>query len=190
MGAYSPVPWLGEMRQRAVDEIVMPLIDGLASEGRTFKGCFYAGLMITAKGPRLIEVNCRLGDPDGIVLMPRLRSDLGELLFAVAEGSLGAQKVVWRERASVAVVVASGGYPENYATGVPISGIDESDDVTVFHAGTAMKDGSLVSNGGRVLDVTALGATIDDARSKAYATAAKIRMDGMHYRTDIAKGVS
>ena len=189
MGAYSPVPWLGEMRQRAVDEIVIPLIEGLASEGRTFKGCFYAGLMITAKGPRLIEVNCRFGDPDGIVLMPRLASDLGELLFAVAEGSLGAQKVTWRDEACVAVVVASGGYPSDYRKGVPIAGIESSDDVVVFHAGTALRDGSLVSSGGRVLDVTALGATIDDARARAYETAAKIRMDGMHYRTDIAKGV-
>jgi phosphoribosylamine--glycine ligase len=191
MGAYSPVPWLdADTRARAVDEIVMPLIDGLAAEGRIFRGCFYAGLMITDKGPRLIEVNCRFGDPDGLVLMPRLASDLGELLFAVAEGSLGAQKVIWRDEACVAVVVASGGYPESYPKGVPITGIEESDDVVVFHAGTAMQDGALVSSGGRVLDVTALGTTIDDARAKAYAAASKIRMDGMQYRTDIAKGVS
>lgn len=191
MGAYSPVPWLdAETRRRAIDEIVTPLIDGLDAEGRTFRGCFYAGLMITDKGPRLIEVNCRFGDPDGLVLMPRLSSDLGELLFAVATGTLGSQKITWRDVACVAVVVASGGYPEDYAKGVPIDGIEESDDVVVFHAGTALKDGKLVSAGGRVLDVTAVGPTIEAARARAYDAAAKIRMEGSFYRSDIAKGIS
>jgi phosphoribosylamine--glycine ligase len=191
MGAYSPVPWLAaEMRQRAIDEIVLPLIEGLASEGRTYRGCLYAGLMITDKGPRLIEINCRFGDPDGIVLMPRLGSDLGELLFAVAEKSLRAQHVSWRDEACVSVVMASDGYPESYEKGKPIAGIEESDDVVVFHAGTAMQDGARVSNGGRVLDVTAVGATIDDARAKAYEAAAKISFENSFYRKDIAKGVS
>jgi phosphoribosylamine--glycine ligase len=191
MGAYSPVPWLApEMRRRAIDEIVLPLIEGLASEGRTYRGCLYAGLMITGEGPRLIEINCRFGDPDGIVLMPRLASDLGELLFAVAEGSLAEQHVSWRDDACVSVVMASRGYPERYETGKPITGIEDADGVVVFHAGTAVQDGTLVSNGGRVLDVTALGPTIDDARAKAYEAAGKIRFDNAFYRKDIAKGVS
>jgi phosphoribosylamine---glycine ligase len=191
MGAYSPVPWLQpDMRERAINEIVMPLLDGLADEDRPFRGCFYAGLMITEKGPRLIEVNCRLGDPDGIVLMPRLESDLGELLYTCAAGGLAQRSVAWNADACVSVVVASGGYPGPYPTGFDIDGIDEPDDVVVFHAGTAMRDHRLVSAGGRVLDVTATGRTIEDARARAYAAVGKIRMEGMHYRTDIAKGVS
>ncbi len=191
MGAYSPVPWLdAATRQRALDEIVHPMLDGLAGEGKMFTGCFYAGLMVTDKGPRLIEINCRFGDPDGLVLMPRLQSDLGELLYACAAGGLASVDVSWSPDACVAVVVASGGYPEGYETGYPIEGVADTDDVVVFHAGTAMRDGKLVTAGGRVLDVTATGPTIDDARARAYAAAEKITFEGIHLRKDIAKGVS
>jgi phosphoribosylamine--glycine ligase len=168
----------------------MPLMDGLAAEGRPYRGCFYAGLMFTDKGPRLIEVNARFGDPETQVLLPRLTSDLGELLLACATGRLSGQSLAWRNDACVSVVVASGGYPETYETAKPIAGLEESEDVFVFHAGTVMKDGMLVSAGGRVLNVSALGETIPDARERAYEAASKIRMDGMHYRKDIAKGVS
>lgn len=190
MGSYSPVPWLdpGE-RERAVTEVVEPLIDGLASEGRTYRGCFYAGLMFTAKGPRLIEVNCRFGDPETQVLMPRLQSDLGEVLLACAQGRLAGQTLRWSDQACVSVVVASGGYPGDYATGRPIDGIEESDDVAVFHAGTALSDGRLVSSGGRVLDVSALGPTIPSARERAYRAVDRIQMEGKYARSDIAKGI-
>ena len=193
MGAYSPVPWLSaEARHEAIDRVVFPLIDGLAAEGRPYLGCFYAGLMFTAKGPYLIEVNCRFGDPETQILMPRLSSDLGELLLSVTEGNLGSQRPTWTDEAGVTVVVASGGYPGSYDTGVEIGGIaaaEASGDVVVFHAGTKLDDGRLVSAGGRVLNVSATGATISDARAKAYDAVNAIHMDGKHARTDIAKGI-
>jgi phosphoribosylamine--glycine ligase len=192
MGAYSPVPWLdADARQDAIDRVVVPLIDALAAAGRTYRGCFYAGLMFTAKGPYLIEVNCRFGDPETQILMPRLESDLGELLLSVAEGSLASQqRPVWTEKAGVSVVVASGGYPGTYRTGVEISGIPEEDgDVVVFQAGTKLDGGRLTSAGGRVLNVSALGPTIAAARDRAYAAVDAIQMEGKHARTDIAKGI-
>lgn len=191
IGSYSPVPWLDPAeRERAVSEVVAPLIDGLAAEGRPYRGCFYAGLMFTAKGPRLIEVNCRWGDPETQVLLPRLESDLGELLLACATEGLASQSVSWSDKACVSVVVASGGYPGDYRTGIPISGIDESGDVVVFHAGTALSGTDLVSAGGRVLNVTALAATIPAARDRAYESVGRIQMEGKHFRSDIAKGIS
>lgn len=190
IGSYSPVPRLApEVREQAVNEIVFPLLDGLAAEGRTFRGCFYTGLMFTAKGPRLIEVNCRFGDPETQVLLPRLRSDFAELLAACVDGSLASYEPAWRDDACVCVVCASGGYPEPYETGKPIEGIDDaesSEDVAVFHAGTAERDGKLVSAGGRVLGVSALGPTIPRARERAYDAVGRIRMEGLHYRRDIA----
>ncbi len=194
MGSYSPVPWLErEVRDQAVREIIFPLIDGLASEGRTYKGCFYLGAMFTAKGPRLIEVNCRFGDPETQVLMPRLNSDLGEVLLACATGKLKDVTLDWSGDACVSVVLASGGYPESYEKGLPIRGVEDAeamDAVAVFHAGTATKDGSLVNAGGRVLNVSALGPSIPEARQRAYEAAEKIEMQGKHYRRDIAKGIS
>ncbi len=194
MGSYSPVPWLApESREKAVSEIIFPLIDGLASEGRPYKGCFYLGAMFTAKGPRLIEVNCRFGDPETQVLMPRLRSDLGEVLLACATSSLSGTKLEWTDDSCVSVVVASGGYPEDYETGKPISGIESAEalgDVAVFHAGTTTKDGKLASAGGRVLNVSALGSSIPEARKRAYDAVEKIEMDGRHFRRDIAEGIS
>jgi phosphoribosylamine---glycine ligase len=194
MGSYSPVPWLErEVREQAVREIIFPLIEGLAAEGRTYKGCFYLGAMFTAKGPRLIEVNCRFGDPETQVLMPRLRNDLGQVLLACATGELKDVTLDWSEDACVSVVVASGGYPEPYKTGLPIQGIEDAeamDGVAVFHAGTATRDGTLVNSGGRVLNVSALGPSIPAARQRAYEAVEKIEMDGKHFRRDIAKGVS
>lgn len=193
MGSYSPVPWLDpSARAQAMEEVVEPLIDGLAHEGRPYRGCFYAGLMFTDKGPRLIEINCRFGDPETQALMPRLSSDLAELLVACREGTLGAQHLRWRREACVSVVVASGGYPGSYRTGVAIEGLDAArslDGVTVFHAGTASRDGALVSSGGRVLNVSATGASIPAARERAYEAVEAISMEDKHFRTDIALGV-
>jgi len=194
MGSYSPVPWLeNEAREQAVREIILPLIDGLTSEGRTYRGCFYLGAMFTAKGPRLIEVNCRFGDPETQVLMPRLNSDLGEVLLACATGELKDVTLDWSDDACVSVVVASGGYPESYKKGLPIRGIEDAeamDGVAVFHAGTSTKDGTLVNTGGRVLNVSALGSSIPAARQRAYEAVEKIGMDGKHFRRDIAEGIS
>jgi phosphoribosylamine---glycine ligase len=193
MGAYSPVPWLESSdRQRAIDEIVMPLLDGLAADGRPYRGCFYAGLMFTAKGPKLIEVNARFGDPETQVLLPRLQSDFGELLYACASGELSSQRIAWTGEACASVVVASDGYPESYETGQTIEGIEEAealDGVMVFHAGTSLRDGRLIATGGRVLNVSALGPSIPAARARAYQAVELIRMDNKYARLDIAKGV-
>jgi phosphoribosylamine--glycine ligase len=194
MGSYSPVPWLeADVRRQAVATIVEPLLDGLAAEGRRYAGCFYAGLMITQSGPRLIEVNCRFGDPETQVLLPRLASDLAEILLACASGSLEDQKILWRDEACVSVVVAAPGYPGDYPKGLAVEGIDEAEDadgVAVFHAGTVIQDGKLRSASGRVLNVSALGASIPDARRRAYEAVGRIRMDGKHFRTDIAADVT
>ncbi len=190
MGAYSPVAWLApNVRQQAIDEVVMPLLDGLAAEGRPYRGCFYCGLMFTDKGPRLIEVNARFGDPETQALLPRLRSDLAELLVACTDGTLASLALEWSQDACVSVVVASGGYPEPYTTGATIAGIEEAeaiDGVSVFHAGTAKTNGTLVSAGGRVLNVSALAPTIAAARARAYEGVSRIRMDGQYARSDIA----
>ena len=188
MGSYSPVAWLSaEMWERAKTEIAEPLMNGLASEGRPFSGCFYTGLMFTETGPRLIEVNSRFGDPEIEALVLRLDSDLLELLAASADGKLASQRLMWSDQASVSVVVASGGYPGSYATGVPIEGIPAAEELAVvFHAGTKAIEGHVVSAGGRVLNVSASGPDIAAARAKAYEAVQRIRMDGMHYRKDIA----
>ncbi|MGH2760163.1 MAG: phosphoribosylamine--glycine ligase [Actinomycetota bacterium] len=193
MGCYSPVPWLSAgVREQAIREIVMPLLDGLAEEGRPYRGCLYGGLMITDKGPRLIEINARFGDPETQVLLPRLRSDLAELLAACAMGELAAQSVEWSGEAAVSVVVASRGYPEAYETGVGIEGIGQAEsvgNVAVFHAGTTRKEGRLVSAGGRVLSVSAWDPSIPEARARAYEAVGRIQMDGAYARSDIASGV-
>jgi phosphoribosylamine--glycine ligase len=191
MGSYSPVPWLSaEMWERAKKEIAEPLMDGLAAEGRPFSGCFYTGLIFTEKGPRLIEVNSRFGDPEIEALVLRLDTDLLEVLAACADGALAGQRLAWSDQASVSVVVASAGYPGSYATGVPIEGIAQAEELAVvFHAGTKSIEGQLVSAGGRILNVTASGPTIAEARKRTYEAVSKIRMDGAHYRHDIAAGL-
>jgi phosphoribosylamine---glycine ligase len=187
MGAYSPAlaPALAEEVLRTVLE---PTIRAMSLEGRPYRGVLYAGLMLTASGPRLLEYNVRFGDPECQVHMPRLADDLLPLCEAVAAGHGLPSSVAWRPESAVCVVIASGGYPGEYRTGLPIQGIERAEahpGVTVFHAGTARRDGQLTTAGGRVLGVTALGADIPAAVAAAYAGAGEIRFDGLHYRRDI-----
>jgi len=191
MGAYSPSAYLDDAARRAiVRTIIEPTLDGLAAEGRPYRGALYAGVMLTAEGPRVLEFNARFGDPETQVLLPRLDGDWLPLLHACATGSLGAATVRWKADAAVCVVLASGGYPGNYVRGIPIQGIEEAEalsGVLVFHAGTERDaDGGFRTRGGRVLGVTALGESLALARERAYRAADRIRWDGKSYRHDIA----
>ncbi|MEX2554142.1 MAG: phosphoribosylamine--glycine ligase [Actinomycetota bacterium] len=192
MGAYSPVPQMpADVVDRAVREIFTPTVRALDEAGSRFVGCLYGGLMITADGPKVIEFNCRFGDPETQAIIPRLTSDLAELLLACVEGNLNLYRPRWTDDACVVVVLASGGYPGRYQTGVPIDGIDAVErmrGVEVFHAGTDRRKGRIVTAGGRVLGVSALGSDLAVARDRAYQAVASIRFDGMHYRKDIAEG--
>jgi phosphoribosylamine--glycine ligase len=187
MGCYSPAPWLDErIAQEVRTDVTARTVAALAAEGTPFRGVLYPGLFITPDGPRVIEYNCRFGDPETEVLLPRLESDLLEILVACADGTLGRVELRWREDAAVSVVLASAGYPGPYETGRPISGLDDVDpDVIVFHAATRRDVDRIVTNGGRVLAVTAAAPTIDEARAKVYRNIERIHFDGMHYRTDI-----
>jgi phosphoribosylamine---glycine ligase len=194
MGAYTPVP---DFRLEDVDHlrelVFLPVLRELAARGTPYRGLLYAGLVDTIDGPQLLEFNARFGDPETQVILPKLASDLGDLLHASAVGSVADVEVTWHDDAVVTVVLASGGYPEGYATGIPIDGVDQADQqpgVTVFHAGTSRDDdGGLRTAGGRVLDVTARGADVAEARSRAYAAADRITWDGLHRRGDIAAHV-
>jgi phosphoribosylamine--glycine ligase len=161
----------------------------LGDNGVAFRGLLFPGLMITADGPRVLEFNCRFGDPETQAILPRLKSDLLPLLEATIDGKLRDAKIEWDERPAVTVVMASGGYPDKYETDKPISGLESaaSEGVQVFHAGTRRKSGQVVTSGGRVLAVTALGDTIAAARSRAYEAVARIHFEGCHYRRDIAQ---
>ncbi|HZD68195.1 MAG TPA: phosphoribosylamine--glycine ligase [Actinomycetes bacterium] len=191
MGAYSPLP---DFPEALVDEvrrtILEPTVAELAARGVRYQGLLYAGLALTAQGPKVVEFNCRFGDPETQVVLPRLASDLTELLWATAEGVLAGQKVAWDPRACVTVVLASGGYPGSYRRDVEIRGVEEAErqaGVHVYHAGTTRgADGRLRTAGGRVLAVTALGDDLPEARTHAYAATGLIRFDGAHYRRDIA----
>jgi phosphoribosylamine--glycine ligase len=189
MGAYSPAPVLGRALGREVLETVLePTIRAMAAEERPFRGVLFAGLMLTSSGVRVLEYNVRFGDPECQVLMLRLVDDLLPLCQAVSEGRGLPPSVAWRPEAAVCVVLAPGGYPGEHATGVPIEGIEQAEShagVTVFHAGTARRDGRLTTAGGRTLGVTALGADIPAAVAAAYAAAGEIRFAGVHYRRDI-----
>lgn len=191
MGAYSPAPVVdAALAQRILETVVRPTIRAMALEGRPYRGVFYAGLMLTREGPKLLEINARFGDPECQVLMPRLAEDLVPLCQAVAEGKGLSEAVAWRSEAAVCVVLASRGYPGRYETGFPISGIEAAEacpGVTVFYAGTTVRDGRLVTGGGRVLGVTALGADIPAAIAGAYAAVGQIRFEGMHFRRDIGR---
>jgi phosphoribosylamine--glycine ligase len=191
MGAYSPVSFVeGAAAERIWDDVLRRTVAAMDAEGVPYQGVLYAGLMVTDDGPRVLEFNCRFGDPEAEAIVPRLRSDLGELLLACTEGNIENYRAVWAPEACVTVVVASGGYPGEYETGMPISGLEEADEVDgalVFHAGTEERDGRVVTSGGRVLAVTALGRTIEAARTTAYEACSKIRFDGGHYRRDIAR---
>ncbi|HYM14788.1 MAG TPA: phosphoribosylamine--glycine ligase [Dehalococcoidia bacterium] len=188
MGAYSPPSWLDEATAEQIRrDVTEATVRAMASEGAPFQGVLYPGLMVTADGPRVIEFNARFGDPETQVLLPRLESDLLDIMLATTDGTLGKVDVRWSAQAAVTVVLASGGYPGAYATGKVIEGLEDVEaDVLVFHAGTRRTDGRrVVTSGGRVLAVTALGDTIAAAREKAYRNAARIRFEGIHYRRDI-----
>jgi len=189
MGSYSPVPRLGDSDvEELVEAVHRPVIDELARRGSPFIGCLYAGLMLTDQGPRVLEFNCRFGDPETQSLLPRLESDLLEVLAAAASGDLRGVALEVGSQAAVTVVLAGGSYPERNDIGTPIDGLEAAtkDGALVFHAGTALKDGRLVSNGGRVLNVTGLGLSITAARDSAYAAVERISFPGALYRTDIA----
>jgi len=189
MGAYSPAPvFTAEVQQRTMDEIVAPVVKEMARRGAPYAGVIYAGLMIKDGAPRLIEINARFGDPECQVLMRRLRSDFLPVLYAAATGTLGGHTLDWRDEACALVVMAAEGYPGGYEKGTPIKGVDEANamaDVVVFHAGTRVDGDDLLANGGRVLNVTATGATIRDAISRAYAGVNAIDWPGGFYRRDI-----
>lgn len=191
MGAYSPTPIVTDEIIRTIErDVLVPIVDGLVREGIEYKGVLYAGMMLTAHGVRVLEFNCRFGDPETQPLMMRLKSDLLEVMLAVADGRLNQVELKWDDRPALAVVAASGGYPGKYRSGLPITGIADADamrDVKVFHAGTKLDGKTLVTDGGRVLAVTALGDTITDAQKRAYQAIAKIHFEGMHYRKDIGK---
>jgi phosphoribosylamine--glycine ligase len=189
MGAYSPTPIVTDTVIRTIErDILVPTLDGLTREGIDYKGVLYAGLILTANGPKVLEFNCRFGDPETQPLMMRLQSDLLEAMLAVVEGRLDQIELKWDPRPALCVVASSRGYPGKYETGRPISGIDAADsirDVKVFHSGTAMRGSTIVTDGGRVLSVCALGHTIADAQKRAYQAIEQIGFEGMHYRKDI-----
>jgi len=189
MGAYTPAPVVDDaMAQRIMDEIIMPTIDGMAAEGKPYQGVLYAGLMIEDDGPRLIEYNCRFGDPECQPLMMRLRSDALEMLLASTEGKLDTIKLEWASEAALTVVMAAEGYPGSYEKGSEIGGIDDAEsinDVVVFHAGTKADGERITANGGRVLGVTALGKTVKTAQKVAYKAVDKIDWPQGFCRRDI-----
>ena len=164
----------------------------MAADGNPYKGVIYAGLMMTADGPKVLEFNCRMGDPETQVVLPRMSSDLLPVAQAAATGSLAGVDMTWKPQPSTGVVLTSGGYPGEYRRGIPIAGLNDIDsDVLVFHAGTKLDDsGQLVTNGGRVLTIVALGDTMAEARERAYANASRVRFEGVHYRKDIALRVA
>jgi phosphoribosylamine--glycine ligase len=189
MGAYSPLPWLGEPTEERIWETVSATVRGFRDEGIAYSGLLYTGMMLTADGPKVLEYNCRFGDPETEVVIPRLRGDLAGLLAACADDRLADLKVDLTEDAAVTVVVASRGYPGTYSTGTPIDGLaaaGASPDAVVFHAGTAQRGDRVVTAGGRVLAVTGWGRTVADARARAYEAASHISFDGMVLRSDIA----
>ncbi|MGD8385624.1 MAG: phosphoribosylamine--glycine ligase [Desulfobacteraceae bacterium] len=189
MGAYSPAPVVTpEVYDRTMKEVIEPTVRGMAEDGHPYTGFLYAGLMIQDDGtPRVLEYNCRFGDPETQPILLRLRSDLVELCLSALNGKLEQARADWDERASLGVVMAAGGYPESYSKGDPISGLPETEpeDLKVFHAGTSLRDGQVVTSGGRVLCVTALGASVSEAQARAYAQVRDIHWDNVYFRTDI-----
>ena len=194
MGAFSPANnWNGELQSRFEAEVMRPVLRGLAKEKIFYHGLLYPGLIITDDGPRVLEFNCRFGDPETQALLPRMKSDLLAPLEATIDGKIDDSNIEWDERAAVTIVIASGGYPGKYETGKVISGLDEAAKmgaVQIFHAGTKIADGKVVTSGGRVLAVTALGPTTANARDRAYQAVSQIHFEGCHYRRDIALGAA
>jgi len=191
MGCFAPVPAVTpELFDEIIATIIEPTVAAMAQRGTPYTGCLYAGLMLTERGPRLLEYNCRFGDPEAQVVLPLLQSDLAEVLMATAEGRLDEVEVEWSDEAAVCVVLASGGYPGHYEKGKVITGLEQAGavaGVTVFHAGTAQRDDKIVTNGGRVLGVTAVGADFEQAIARAYQAVDLIHFDEMHVRRDIGK---
>ncbi|MHB0977593.1 MAG: phosphoribosylamine--glycine ligase [Candidatus Aquicultorales bacterium] len=189
MGSYSPVPVADEhLYGQVVEDVLKPTVAGLRSEGIDYKGVIYAGLVLTKRGPRVLEFNARFGDPETQAILPRLESDIVDVMLAVVEGRLGSARLDWSPKRCVTVVLASGGYPDKYETGKEISGLHaaESAGAVVFHAGTRKEKDRILTNGGRVLNVSALGDSFAEARSVVYEAISKISFDGMHFRKDIA----
>lgn len=190
MGTVSPNPYYTEeVAAECMDKIFMPTINAMNQEGRTFKGCLYFGLMITPKGPKVIEYNCRFGDPETQVVLPRLKTDIIDIFEAINNETLSELDIEWSEKACACVIMASGGYPKSYKKGVEITGLTSGqlDGVTVYHAGTKIENDKLVTSGGRVLGVTALGDSLADALKKSYEAVENIHFDNAHYRKDIGK---
>ena len=190
MGTVSPNPYYTqEVANECMDKIFIPTINAMNNEGRTFKGCLYFGLMITPKGPKVIEYNCRFGDPETQVVLPRLKTDIVDIFEAIDSETLSDLDVEWSDDACACVIMASGGYPKSYPKGIEITGLSNGqlDGVTVYHAGTKLQDNELVTSGGRVLGVTALGDTLENALKKSYDAVGKIHFEGAHYRRDIGK---
>ena len=191
MGTISPNPYYtDEIAQTCMETIFLPTIRAMQAEGRPFKGCLYFGLMLTPDGPKVIEYNARFGDPETQVVLPRLKTDFVDIIDAVIDEKLDALEIEWSADACACVVMASGGYPQSYPKGIEITGLDENGQVagaTVYHAGTKRAGDKLVTNGGRVLGVTAAAETLDAALEKAYAAVEKIHFDGAHYRRDIGR---
>ncbi|MET0086804.1 MAG: phosphoribosylamine--glycine ligase [Sedimenticola sp.] len=189
MGAYSPAPVVSEeIYQRIMDEVIMPTVNGMAAEGLPYTGFLYAGLMIMADGtPKVIEYNCRFGDPETQPIMLRMQSDMVAHCLAALDSRLDTEQAAWDERPSLGVVLAAGGYPGSYNKGDIITGLPtgETPGMKVFHAGTAEKNGEVVTSGGRVLCATALGATVSEAQNNAYLLTERIQWNGVYYRTDI-----
>ena len=188
MGSYSPsLVFTPELEKRIMDEILLPTLRGFRQDGLDFKGVLFVGLMLSEDGPKVIEFNNRFGDPETQSVLMRLESDLAEIFEAVIENRLSEISIEWKPEKAVCVVLASGGYPGNYEKGKSIHGLESVDpDVVVFHAGTKLSaDGAVVTDGGRVLGVTAIGSTHEEARKRAFENAAKISFEGMHYRKDI-----
>ena len=189
MGTISPNPFYTEaVAQQCMERIFLPTMAAMNAEGRPFKGCLYFGLMLTPDGPKVIEYNSRFGDPETQVVLPRLQTDFAQIVEAVAKERLSELSIQWSEQASACVVMASGGYPGSYPKGIEIHGLDangQAEGVTVYHAGTKLEDGKFLTNGGRVLGVTAVGDDLDQAIAKAYEAATCISFQDMHLRTDI-----
>ena len=191
MGSYSPPHFYSLKLDKVVEQTIMePAVKAMAQEKRRYQGVLYGGLMITNNGPKVLEFNARFGDPESQVTLPRLKTDLLDIMLAVINGNLDQIKVEWNEDSCVGVVMASAGYPGSYKTGLPITGLDNLDkDIMVFHAGTKVgsEPGQILTSGGRVLTVVATGSTIAEAREKVYNNISQIHFDGCHYRRDIAE---
>lgn len=191
MGTISPNPYYtDELAEECMETIFKPTIAAMQKEGRPFKGCLYFGLMMTPKGPKVIEYNARFGDPEAQVVLPRLKTDILDIVDAVIDEKLDEIDIEWSDDCSACVVMASGGYPESYKKGIEMFGMDDNgqvDGATIYHAGTKYSDGKFYTNGGRVLGVTATGKTLDEALEKAYKAVESISFDGAHYRHDIGR---